>query len=596
MTENRSIQADQSLSATYNPTIIGLYNNRTATYSSKWAEESEAKNWVTAASMSEYYRYATRIDRESRIFLDKNESLMEIEAEFDGMGHVGFLKMPSNNSTHHTTPLFESREDYSGSFRILERVDEYGKAVSSEKSASGEGLVAVDRRVGESQKSYESGSGAYNSEELIRTHTNYIAKDIQLVSGPTNLSLTGDVSINSSMNWKEGMSSRVEKKSYIGEEYTSITELDKETVAKGLNEMETIANFSGRARYRAVLEPNQSEPDVDFDEAYDGTYSVERRILFSGVPKYDRPHLIVTKEGSIHEETILMTDEVALAGESRERTIKVATYTITVENDGNKALGNIYVIDLFPPGAKYIDASVRPTKKTEEYANWNLTHLAIGDVSTIVLNLDITEHVSPELVNRVDVCGVSGDEQVCSANFSAIEMDWLNYSPDETISVAKTAEIDPENQSVVWYEIEIRNLDEATRVATVTDSLPEGMVLLDSTVPFASYEMNTVTWNLAEIGPFEAAKIAYRVEALHAGRFVNTLMVDARSVDGSIAQPVRATCAIDVGAVEEECGSVSCDSWQPPNWELEHFGYEPDELTCEDLTSSSCEGMSCLAP
>ncbi len=199
---------------------------------------------------------------------------------------------------------------------------------------------------------------------------------------------------------------------------------------------------------------------------------------------------------------------------------------------GNNTLLSMFVIDLFPPGAKYIDASVRPTKQTEEYANWNLTHLSIGDVSTIVLNLDVSEHVSPELVNRVEVCGFSGDEQVCAANFSAIEIDWLNYSPDESISVAKTAEIDPENQSVVSYEVEIKNLDEATRVATVTDSLPEGMVLLESSIPFASCENSVVIWNLAEIEPFETVTIAYQVEAQYAGRFVNTVMVDARSVDG----------------------------------------------------------------
>jgi hypothetical protein len=43
--------------------------------------------------------------------------------------------------------------------------------------------------------------------------------------------------------------------------------------------------------------------------------------------------------------------------------------------------------------------------------------------------------------------------------------------------------------------------------------------------------------------------------------------VDARSVDGSVVQPVGAACVIDVRSVEE-CGTVSCDPWQPPNWEF----------------------------
>jgi hypothetical protein len=133
--------------------------------------------------------------------------------------------------------------------------------------------------------------------------------------------------------------------SYIGEEYTSITELDKEMVAMGLNEMDTLANFSGRARYRAIL-----EDEVDFDEQYEGDYSIERRILFTGVAKYDRPHLTVVKRGTFQKETIFNAKDEILVGESRDKEITVATYVITVTNDGNKALGPVYVQRLMPTG------------------------------------------------------------------------------------------------------------------------------------------------------------------------------------------------------------------------------------------------------
>jgi uncharacterized repeat protein (TIGR01451 family) len=582
ISENKSISMDKDVEATFGATTLGLYNNRTLNYSSRWTEEAMAKNRITGASMSESYRYITRIDRESSLDVDKNGSTMTVDSEFEGMGHIGFLKKdPSSGAGG--TPTFEAREEYVGSFKVLEKVDEYGSAVSSEKAASGEGLVVVDKRVGESQRSYESGTGRYDSEELIRTHTNYIAKDISLEYAPSSLNLTGanGTEINSSMKWKEGIYSKTPGTSYIGEEYTGATELDKETIAKGLNEMDTSANFSGRARFRAVL-----GDEVDFDEQYEGDYSIERRVLFSGVPKYDRPHLDVVKNGSIREETIFDAKEETLAGESRDRVIKVATYTITLKNDGNKALGPIYVRDLFPPGALYISSSVRPSELTDTYANWTLTHLAIGDVSTIILNLDVTEHHPDELVNRVFVtAGYDGDKQITASNFSALEMEWLTCCPNETVVVKKTAEIDETNSSVVWYRIEISNMDDVTRAATVSDSLPGDMVLLDSTVPFASYEMNTVVWNLVEIGPFETATIVYRVEAQHAGRFVNTVMVDARSVDGPVVQPVTATSVIDVGEVEEqveECGETSCSSWSPPAWEFDNVG-SCGEPSCEEL-------------
>lgn len=176
-TENKSISMEKDMAATYSPTSIGLYRGRTLDYSSRWTEEASAKNRVTGTSMSEQYRYATFIDRESRMFLDENESVMNIDSEFDGMGHIGFLKMPSNTSTAHDTPTIEVREDYVGSFKILQKVDEYGSSVSYEKAASGSGLTVGDRRIKDSQRSYESGTGAYDSEEIIETSTNYIAKD-----------------------------------------------------------------------------------------------------------------------------------------------------------------------------------------------------------------------------------------------------------------------------------------------------------------------------------------------------------------------------------------------------------------------------------
>ena len=597
-TENKSIEWEEDLSATYKPTSIGLYNNRIVTYDSAWVKKARAKNYVTGTTMTETYHDAVFLDRESRMFLDENQSVMEVDSEFDGRGHIGFLKMPSNSSTPQTTPIFEAREDYVGSFRVLERIDEYGSAVTSEKAASGEGLVVVDKKIGESQRSYESGAGTYDSEELIETYTNYIAKDIAVVYAPMNQSLTGDVSIEASMKWTEGMYSRNPETSLIGEEYTSITELDKETIAKGLNEMDTSANFSGRARYRAIL-----EDEVDFDEQYEGDYSVERRVIFTGIAKYDRPHLNVTKTlvGGIVEETLPWGyGEEHLEGEVKTRT--VATYTISIENDGNKALGPVYVQDLLPPGSIFIESSLRPTELTETYANWTLMNIGIGGVVEILLKLDVTKYHPSELVNRVKVCGGinNGDQWVCASNFSAQEISWVTcciVPREEQLSVVKTAELDEVNASVVRYKVEVKNAEDVTRVATVTDSLPSGMKLIDSSIPFASYENGVVVWNLVEIKPFETKTIEFSALAPGDGRFTNTVEVDPRSVDGPVVQPVRATCVIEVGVVEDECGPISCGIWQPPNWELEHYGYGADGLACEDLTCNYCGGTeSCLAP
>jgi len=85
---------------------------------------------------------------------------------------------------------------------------------------------------------------------------------------------------------------------------------------------------------------------------------------------------------------------------------------------------------------------------------------------------------------------------------------------------------------------------------------------------------------LVEIGPFETETIAYRVEAQRAGRFTNSVEVDARSVDGPAIQPVYASSVIDVGAVEGY-GTSSCDGWQPPSWDFQYVGYSA-EVFCND--------------
>lgn len=545
--------------------------------------------------MTESYRRASNIDRDSRFFLDRNESSMAFESEFDGEATIGFIRMPTNSSSFRATPLFEGREDYSGSFRIAERTDEYGRAVSSERSAYGTGIVSVDRRVGSSQRSYEHGAGSYSADEVIETSTNYIAKDISVAASPAG------------RTWSEGIGSKDPGRSHLGEEYTSITRLDKETVARGLSEMETAASFSGTARYRTIYS-NLTEnttldhpsafgvaPSIDFDETYTGDYAIERRVLISGAARYDRPHLNVSKTLESLASERAGTGEKVLAGEPPYETIRVATYTIRIENDGNRALGPIHVQDLFPPGAKFLQPStLRPSSLTEGSANWTLTHLAVGGVAEITLRLDVTSSRQDELVNRVVVCGGygGGSEWTCASNSSAPEMRWLTCCP-EGIFVVKTAEVDPDNPMAVRYTVEIENEADATRTATVTDHLPRGMILLSSSLEYSSIRDGVVVWHLPEIAPRQKATIEFSALAPFPGRFTNVVEVDARSVDGPVVEPVYVASVVQVGTAEE-CGPTGCGIWQPPAWDFQSRGSDPDLLACDLLTpSAGCTASGC---
>ena len=610
-TEKRSISFEKDLSAAAGETTLGLYRGRTVTYSSPWSSSAVGRNRVTGASITEAYRRSSSIDRQSRFFLDKNESAMAIDSEFDGTATFGFVRMP-DNSSFRATPLYEAREEYSGSFRVVENVDEYGSGVKSERAASGTGIVAVDKRVGETQRSFEHGSGTYEADELIETYTSYIAKDISVVYEP--------VGPGSSL-WKEGIASKKPGISLLSEEYSQITELEKDSVARGLNELETTANFSGTARYRVLysnrtraLSANGSaaacaacgpcgdcsacadcnascnascdakasrhRPEIDIDEIYSGDYRVERRVMISGASKYDHPHLNVTKSlvGIKSEELDWDYGEVHLPGEVKTR--RVADYTIRIENDGSRALAPILVRDLFPPGATYIDSSLRPTASAAGSANWTLTHLAIGGVAEISLRLDVTRFVGEEMTNRVEVCGGYGDNWVCAGNYTSLQRRWLTCCPEDEITVVKTARIDPENPLVVRYTVVVENTAAATRAATVTDYLPQGMALLDSSHPVAREDEGEIVWVLPAIGPSEEVTIEFSALAPGPGRYTNVVEVEASSVDGPGVEPLHVASVVQVGS-PEECGPAGCGIWQPPAWDFTRIGYEPDLLGCE---------------
>ncbi len=425
--DNSSIKMDKDASSTFEPTSIALYNNRTLSFSSRWTGEACAKNRVTGASMSESYRHAASIDRESRMELDVNGSVIEIDSEFEGMGHIGFLRTSPSPDAIQSSQNFESREDYVGSFRVQERIDEYScygeylyindfYSVDSDKSVSGSGFASEDKKVRDSQRTYEYGTGTYESEELIRTHTNYIAKDLSFSYAPVNLSLTDNFVLNQSTAWKEGIYSRNRGLSFIGEEYTGATRLEKETVARGLNEMVTEANFSGVARYRSVVGDL-----AEMDEQYEGEYSLGMTILVKGIPKYDRPHLKINKTATLYQ-----LPEVT-----------IAKYSITLENDGNAALGPIYVRDFFPPESEFFGSSIRPTYLTEGSARWTLTHLSIGDVTTITFCLNVTDNNCPELISFAEVMGGYGDSWVMANCTSSLEMNMLKSDPPGSFNVTE---------------------------------------------------------------------------------------------------------------------------------------------------------------
>jgi len=559
-TENKSLEMEKDFFVDYSSTTLGLHQNRSTTYSSRWLDLARSKNHVTGSYMHESYRYASNIDQESYMKLDENESIMEVDSKLNGVANIGFFKGLQCNATVRDTPSFSSDERYLGSFRIKERIDEYGSGITSDRSVSGKGFVAVDKKVKELQGTYESGTGSYQSDERIRTHTSYLAKDINTTHEPSSCKLTGSGTAwaNQSQSWKEGMWSQNKGVNFIGEKYSGASRLDKETEFLGLNQMKSKTNFSGRSSFKAIL------PDlVNVRAESFGDHSIQRMVLFRGVPKYDIPHMEMNVDGEIYY---------------LPNGILAAQYVIVLENDGNRTLGPVQVTDVFPFGAKFINASVRPSNWSSSAVNWTLTHLSIGDESSIVLWLNVTECQKGVLTNEVCAIGSHADQLVEACNFSTLEADWLTCYFDRTISATKTAFLDSQEDDVVWYNLTIQNLGNSTLFAHVTDHLPEGMVLLNSSLEPSSYEKGIISWNHIRIDSFGNQTITYKTKVHCGGTFVNRVMLDSNSLDGLSSRPSYASSVVVVDPFQ---GSRIPTGWRPPDWGIDYGGHLIEDL-CDD--------------
>ncbi|MDQ1261670.1 MAG: hypothetical protein QG575_851, partial [Euryarchaeota archaeon] len=591
-TQNKSINTVTSLSAVHKPTTFSLPQGRSIGYATKWTEKSKGINTLTGASMNEEYTFANKIDKDRSIELDKNGSTMKTEVEFEGTGHIGVLKKEGLgtdldiDSHPKAKPVYEGVEDYVGNFKVYEMVDEYGSSVQSNKSVSGYGYVAVDKRVKNSQRTYESGTGSYESDEIMDTPTNYIAKDINLVHGPTNYTYTPSFGVSQNMKWTEGTWSKSgvllggdmfkdssncgvpaikadnssPPASYISERYSSLDYLKKESIASGLNEINTNVSFSGMADYRIKSVGTNHTNKIDSEELYAGQYDITRKVLITGVSKYDRPHITVTKEGNFTTKWFNKTNA------------QVAEYVITVTNDGNRALAPIYVQDIFPPGTEYISSSIRPSSLSGTQVNWTLINLGIGNTIEIELVLNVTEYSPGNIVNRVKVCGMNRDTCVSGAAYSALEYSSFGCCTPE-VFVDKTAELDALDPTVVHYTIAVKNNANNTIAATLTDKLPAGMSLLRASTEPTLYKESLIQWVIIDLAPGQIQAIEYDVRAMMDGNYVNTVHVDATAVDGTGYATRDAAARIEIGSTGVAPKTTRYGVWQPPNWNMT----SPDE-------------------
>jgi len=400
LTENKSIKMNMSLSANYHPTDFLLFRGGSQRISSLWSVENFARNGITNTSFKESYRYSTRVETESHFNLDKNGSLFEIKSNLLGLASLGTKKAPLRFAAKEKGII--AKEEYAGIFGISERILDFGQDLMQDRSVLGSGYVASDTQVGDLQRSHQSGTGVYRSEERIDSLSGFMSKDMDATFGSLSYRIVPGTSLNISQRWAEGMQFK-SPSGLISEEISSAGRLKKKAACANSTEMESETSFFGKAEFRTVRDKEKSMP-ADQNALLVGDFQVRRRIILSGVSKYDRPHLYLRKDGQLQGD--------------------VVAYTIIISNDGNASFGPLFLCDLFPPGAKFINSSLRPLQLDQNSSSWTLLHLAIGETITIQIHLDV-KRCDGKIVNRVRVTGNCSLGRVEAWNQSVVDRAWL---------------------------------------------------------------------------------------------------------------------------------------------------------------------------
>jgi len=600
---NTMIQNKNNLAARYDDTALNVTANRSVGFDSRWAESSRAWSDRYSQYASESYRYATSIDSDhsvgfdsrwttevdsdQRILSNYSHLTAKTDSEFEGIGRI------ESSLTN-----FKSSEEYVGSFKVLNNILD-NDLWTIESSVTGEGFVDANKKIGNVVETYERGTGAYQVNEMIDLREKSLYKDINLVHEPVNYTYVGDDALSRSIMWSEGTRSGKSGVSFLGTEYSNIKKLEAETEVISSAKARTSANFSGNARMQAVFQ-DQSESAsgmVHIDDEYVGNYSISRQI--SIMPIYDKPHISVANEGRI-----------------RKPGCDIFEYTITMVNDGNKALGPVYLKDTFPSGTQFLEASLQPFELASRYANWSIPIFSPGSFVTIYLDLQITNR-SENNTNRLNAYTIyqyttgtrTLDRKLRASNTSVLKVDWSDCS-SQNISATFSANSNPKNPKILTYVLIVQNLAEENISTNITTILPQNVKFINSMnrssqnrsseIRSSSSEIrsleirpsaineNRISWTIDKLMPDERKAIIFRAEAEQDGLITSSANIRGSSLDGREIAAINVSASIILGRL----ASTICSSdWLPCDGDL----LGPDSWNKTMISSGSELGCICTS-
>jgi uncharacterized repeat protein (TIGR01451 family) len=387
--ENKSISLEKNLFAKYKKTAFLLPGNRSLNYDSLWSDCTRVENRIMGDSLHEKYLYVDTLNQNSTFVADMNQTVYSSQADFkSGMVQINYKKhLPEERDV-----VSEIDENYHGSFRIEESVDSYGESVKFTKSGVGKGFVSSDKRAKGEQKSYESGSGYYSSQEKLELGS--VDKYIKMQYAPVHLR-AGSQNLSYASLWDEGLRTKDEQTgALIGKDISYATSVDMEAMMEK-------SSLSILGKFNGTLDINmQDGPGTGLDQMLTGSFQIDTAIGIHDMPRHLYPHVNISK-------TAVMLDE------------ETVLFLINVSNDGNKLLKPLNVTDYLPEGCSYINSSIR-AKTNGSMVNWTIPSLDIGRTLTIKMRSKV-DGKQAYYTNKVSVRAVCKESIVQARNATTFE-------------------------------------------------------------------------------------------------------------------------------------------------------------------------------
>ncbi|MFB3763661.1 MAG: hypothetical protein ACE14P_00265 [Methanotrichaceae archaeon] len=392
-----SITLDKDITVQHNNTAFSLPGGRDIKYNSLWSDRTVAKNHILNDVVSEDYLYMNSIDKKSSFTVDMNQTVYQSESDFSGgIAQIQYEKHYANSPI--TTA--EINENYHGSFKVLESVDSYGESTRYKKSAKGSGFVSSDKRPGPLQRSYEYGSGYYNSEEA--SQLDLVTKSSKMAYAPENLT-AGSVNVSYASLWSEGLNTKDPGLKLILSEKIGFASYINKDAWMDKSTLSFMSEFNGSMDIRAVTRPLEIKTR-EVDQSFVGNYTINTAISSYVNPKYLYPHVSISKEAIKEDESTIL-------------------FLINVTNDGNGILGPLYVTDRMPDGLIFMNSSLRP-ETNGQFINWTIPSLDISRMLTIKLRAKFENDLNP-YTNIVKVTAEYNGHILTASNSTSFTPNYL---------------------------------------------------------------------------------------------------------------------------------------------------------------------------